>query len=773
MTNTETTKTAQILKDACASIAGNCDGAITKDSVGFNKADTSFGRSISLAPAKLWTPEICHEVRSMLKKYSGQLRSVNIEHNELPMVERQSSRGRSVEASTLKKIAAKVVKDNARHSFRTGQISEANARKTLGNFRLMEIVGKDLVASFPYDRDLIDAIKTINYRDRRWDSISKTWAISANAAGFVLHLIADWDFMVTDADLERIKHASNRTPPEAPKPKSKSTVTFSNDRIVLTTPYNPKLTDGVRGIEGRKWDAENKINTFPVTQSAAVLKLTTNYNLYVSDEARATLENFETLRVQKVKQSSAVDSHIKIPGLANDIELYPFQKAGVEYALETKRVILSDSMGLGKSPQAMCTVQVADAYPCLVICPKAVKAQWVTEINKFLPGRTATALNVKTLVDDKDFSVINYEILNKRLGDLKTAGFKSIIVDESHYIKSSKAQRSVATKEIIEHTGAEYVILLTGTPVLNRPVELTNQLDAIGRLDSNFGGFFKFALKYCDATQGSHGWNFKGASNLDELSVRLRETCFIRREKKDVCVELPELQRSIINVEIADKLKFRRAVKEVAAWMEDVHENRRLNPREYRSAAMIEIGKLKKLAVECKYKNALDWTLNALESEEKMVIFAHHKDIQAKLYNDLSDHNPARISSDDNDAKRAANIKKFWNDDTCRVIVVSMKAGNVGLNLQNASNCVFFEFAWHAADMDQAEARIHRIGSESAAINSYWLAAEGTFDDELIDIIESKRSVTDAINNGYMSDEEFNIVKRFETLLKVNAQMTA
>lgn len=573
MTNAETTRIAQVLKDACQAIAGNCDGAMSNDGVGFNKADTSFGRSIALSPAQHWTPEICHEVCVMLKKYSKQLSNAGIEYAELPTVERQRSRGRSVEAGALKEIAAKAEKSDVIRKFAEGTLTLSETKQQIGDFRLMKIVEKSLVASFPFDRDLVDAIKSISYGDRHWDGISRRWVISANAAPDVLRLIEEWDFLVTDADMERIKRAANRNPPQPPKPKRKSAVSFDGDRIVLTTPYNADLTNDIRSIPGRKWDADNKVNTFPTTQAAVIIDLAANYNLYISDEARAKLENFETLRAQKVEQSAAVDADIEIHGLADDIELRPFQKAGIKYALKAKRVIIGDEMGLGKTPQGMCTVQAADAYPCLVICPKAVKAQWGTEIKKFLPGRIARTIVGKKEtgpIPHADFIIINYDILDKHCDSLAMIEFKSVIIDESHYVKNNKTKRSDATAFLASLPGVEYVIMLTGTPVLNRPVELTNQLDILGRLDSDFGGFFKFAMKYCDATQNSHGWDFKGASNLDELAVRLRETCFVRREKKDVCTELPELQRSIVTVETTSKTKFKRATKALTSWMAEV-----------------------------------------------------------------------------------------------------------------------------------------------------------------------------------------------------------
>jgi hypothetical protein len=160
----------------------------------------------------------------------------------------------------------------------------------------------------------------------------------------------------------------------------------------------------------------------------------------------------------------------------------------------------------GKTPQALITVAQLDAWPCLVVVPKAVLRQWARETTKFLEGRTASIIGLKGTAKrlakhglvagmGGDVVVINYDILGRHLDALRAHGFRSLVVDEGHYIKSRKTARFKAVKELSGMPGLACTLLLTGTPVLNRPIELVAQLDVLGQLDS-FGGFMPFAKRY-------------------------------------------------------------------------------------------------------------------------------------------------------------------------------------------------------------------------------------------------------------------------------------
>jgi SWI/SNF-related matrix-associated actin-dependent regulator 1 of chromatin subfamily A len=211
---------------------------------------------------------------------------------------------------------------------------------------------------------------------------------------------------------------------------------------------------------------------------------------------------------------------------------------------------------------------------------------------------------------------------------------------------------------------------------------------------------------------------------------------------------------------------YEQAMNDIVRWMAG---QRGELPSEsaYRAEMLVRIEGLRQLAVAAKYAATREWLANWLDTAEgeKLVVFAHHRDAQEKLKADLADYGAVSISGGDSDDNRDAAVKRFWNDPTCRVIVCSIKAASVGLNLQCASNVAFVEFAWHAADMDQAEARCHRIGVQGA-VTSYWIAGEDTFDEDMIALIESKRGVAHAAISGGEIEKQADVVAWFEKLIE-------
>jgi SWI/SNF-related matrix-associated actin-dependent regulator 1 of chromatin subfamily A len=420
------------------------------------------------------------------------------------------------------------------------------------------------------------------------------------------------------------------------------------------------------------------------------------------------------------------------------------------------------------------------AWPCLVVAPKAVLRQWARETPKFLAGRTASIVGLKGSAQrlarhglvaglGGDVVVINYDILGRHLDALRAHGFRSLVVDESHYIKNRKTARFQAVKDLASLPDLACTLLLTGTPILNRPIELVAQLDVLGQL-ATFGGFMPFAKRYANAHQTDFGWDMSGAAHLDELNRLLRERCMVRREKADVLTELPALRRTVVPVEVDDPRAYERAMADIVAWMAA---NRGSLPSEaaYRAEMLVRVEGLRQLAAQSKYAHVLAWVQDWLEAAEgqKLVLFAHHRDVQERLLADLAAYGAVSISGGDADAERDAAVQRFWGDPACRVIVCSLRAASVGLNLQAASNVAFVEFGWHAADMDQAEARCHRIGVQGA-VTAYWLVGEDTFDEDMVALIESKRAVAHAAVSGGAVVPQVDVVSWFERLAARKAE---
>src|SRR5829696_6554664 len=228
--------------------------------------------------------------------------------------------------------------------------------------------------------------------------------------------------------------------------------------------------------------------------------------VYVEEPARELLDEVleEHRRASKtVALSYAEDATLDDLSLGG--ELHPFQRAGVRYALQRRRTFIADEQGLGKTIQALAAMEAADAFPAAVICPASVKLNWQRETQTWLAQRSVAVVDGRTSAgwpveaDDAELVVLNYDILEAHLGKLLARGLRALVLDESHYVKNARAQRTKATIELAARLPDDALRLaLTGTPVLNRPEELVSQLRAIGRL-ADFGSGARLSRRFRDA----------------------------------------------------------------------------------------------------------------------------------------------------------------------------------------------------------------------------------------------------------------------------------
>ena len=191
-------------------------------------------------------------------------------------------------------------------------------------------------------------------------------------------------------------------------------------------------------------------------------------------------------------------------------ELKPFQRAGVAYLLEQRRAFLADEQGLGKTIEALATLEADDAYPAIVVCPASLKLNWMREIERWLPERSAQALTGmggnNSPIPAADITVVNYDILAARAQALGAMAPRALVLDESHYCKNAAAKRTQAVGRLASSVPSDGLVLaLTGTPVMNRPPELIAQLRILGRLadfgsGAQFGGASRGPTRTCACT---------------------------------------------------------------------------------------------------------------------------------------------------------------------------------------------------------------------------------------------------------------------------------
>lgn len=440
------------------------------------------------------------------------------------------------------------------------------------------------------------------------------------------------------------------------------------------------------------------------------------------------------------------------------IEPYTYQREGICFGLEKKRLLIGDSPGLGKTLQSIGIVDTANSYPALVICPSSLKINWQREFEKFtdkkalvLDNATRTTWAYLLQMGMFHVAIVNYESLRKyfvwdiqggsrggfRLKDVvfndAIKVFRSVIIDESHRVKDPSAQQTIFTRGIVD--GKDWRILLSGTPVVNRAEDLVSQLSIMGRLQE-FGGRGKFLADYGED------------ENLSELSRQLYSSCMIRREKADVLPQLPDKTRTDLYVDISNRDEYVLAEEDLAEYLRKYTEcTDRDIRRKMRMEALVKFMTLRSLSAKGKVKQAIDFVRAFLESGKSLILFCSLHEIVDQLCKAFPD--AVTVTGRDNAAAKQQSVDAFQSGEA-KLIICSIKAAGVGLTLTASSSVAFIELPWTAADCTQCEDRAHRIGQKDN-VTCYYILGQHTIDRVLYNIIQKKRSIASQI---MASDDE-------------------
>lgn len=531
-------------------------------------------------------------------------------------------------------------------------------------------------------------------------------------------------------------------------------VVLKHDSIIMDTLYHPDLVEEIKNIQGRQWDKIAKHWVLPIMEYKNVLKIARKYKL----RYERGLEEVRDKLIDSYNNSSKGDANEKI--VINGKALYPFQVAGIQYLEAHKgNVLITDEMGLGKSLQALTYIERNKKLPVLIICPASLMINWKREILKWYPDRKIQ--RVKTtdfeISDNIDYLIVNYSKIwrNDSQKKLKNYRFKTMVIDESHFVKAYKSNRSLACQDIAKTI--PHKLLLTGTPILNRPIELVPQLKILNQLN-NMGGWQYYIDKYCDAQPTPFGMNLSGASNIDELQKKLRAVCMVRREKEDVLKELPAKQEIEVFLPINNWKWYVMAQNSLsryrkARYAKDKKPIEETIPEELINAKSLVDGDvvskiviLKHLAGEGKVKAGLAWLQNALKQEEKIVVFSHHHSVMHDYWmgideNDHPECMSTKLHGKMSEKQKQISIDQFQNSPNCRVMFASIRAAGVGITLTAARTVVFTELDWNYAWHEQASDRVHRIGQDKN-VQVYYLLAENTIDEQIYQMIRNKQDIT-------------------------------
>ena len=441
----------------------------------------------------------------------------------------------------------------------------------------------------------------------------------------------------------------------------------------------------------------------------------------------------------------------------------PYQADGIQFASSRADTLIADEMGLGKTIQAIGTVnQDQQAHNVLIVCPKSLKANWVNEWKKWDVKGLSVEYNTNTKTFPKsDVVVLNYDVVNKFRSIIDGRHWDYLIVDECHYVKSQKSTRCKALLGHGKKPGveADHRIFLSGTPIMNRPEELWTLCRALDQ-DGLGSNWRRYHEHFCNAYQDRWGWNTKGASNLEELSERLRSSFMVRRLKKDVLTDLPDKTRQIIclppngNTQLVDAewLAFRsqeEIKKELRVAVNDASLDLSYQERvdelkiQYR-IAFTEMAKARKAVALAKVPHVVEHTRNALE-QGPVVLFAHHLEVIRQIVDALKDVPTGMIIGDTPVARRQELVKQFQDGDL-KLMIAGLRAASEGITLTKSSHVICAELDWTPARMSQAEDRVHRIGQKHKVLVQH-LVMDNSLDANIADKLIEKQIISDRALN--------------------------
>jgi len=386
-------------------------------------------------------------------------------------------------------------------------------------------------------------------------------------------------------------------------------------------------------------------------------------------------------------------------------------------------------MGLGKTIQAICALNEIYANSVLIVCPASIKLNWQDELDLWLKGDLKVYVTQKRsaiIPKDANIIVVNYDIISHSniYYQLRDRTYDAIICDEAHYLKTMGTAR---TKAMLNSKGlirkGKYKWLLTGTPVLNRPMELYAILKVLAHeCIKPYDSWPKFAYRFCGAFHDQYGFNTRGASHLDDLNTRLKPF-MLRRMKKDVLPELPDKILQIIPLTPKG---------EIVKWLDAESKMPSDVKKRYEEnadlGAMAEIRQGIGLA---KLEQCYEHIDEALRCQQKIVVFAYHRNVIDLLLSKYRNMLPVCVRGGMTSQKKYNAEQTFKMNPYCRMFIGNIEAAGIGLNLQVASHVIFVEYDWVPGKIAQAVDRLHRIGQKDTVVAQF-LIVKGSLDETMM-----------------------------------------
>lgn len=401
--------------------------------------------------------------------------------------------------------------------------------------------------------------------------------------------------------------------------------------------------------------------------------------------------------------------------------LMKHQLTALEFVLSRNRAYLGLAPGLGKTAVAALTAQTLGVNPTY-ICPPFLVNNVHAEFERWTPNQWVDI------------------IPDTRLESFKPSSQPLLFVDEAHRFKNATANR---TKYLFGARGKPGIVdsfnrrvYLSGTPMPNRPMELFPVLHKEAPETIGFKDSFEFGMRYCSGYQGKWGWDFSGASHVEELAAGLKP--FMLRMDKDV-LDLPPRTEEIFVLSGDQPLAVLQVDREISSRYTTTEDLIRAQLTKSQGSDLA-IATYRRLLGVHKVKYALPFIKDILEeSDDSILVYGCHKATIAALEEGLSDFSPLVITGDTPTHRRQAVVDAFQRPEgKHRLMIGNYQAMGVGFTLTKARRVIFCEYSWVPGENDQAADRAHRIGQDKSVLITY-LVFRNSIDKRVIESLISKR----------------------------------
>lgn len=458
--------------------------------------------------------------------------------------------------------------------------------------------------------------------------------------------------------------------------------------------------------------------------------------------------------VADINASTTLEGDISQLSFPTGLLPRPYQAGGVHFALARRSTLNADAPRLGKTIQSVLQAnslarRLSKRFRWLIVCPANAKIQWFREVCKWKTfDGTVKILQGTSDTFDTDVVIMNWELVpyyGREL--LNELAFDFTTFDEAHRLRHLKSQTTTIClgKDLEDNSiGAEPGgirthdrLFLTGTPIFTKPVNIWPLVRAC---DPNSIGrnFYDFGTRYCGAVRGrGQQFDTSGASNLEELQIRMRRTFMVRRERRDVAGEIPTSVDPVIFPRETFEKFLRAEASEIRAQFSD--DDRPLSQiltdmgdsEVAHTASSYEALSLAKLPL------CIEHITPQIEAGEKVVIFAHHRSVLFALRDAFPGcaFFPGGLTMN----QRQAQIDRFREDSACRVIVAGITAAGEAVSFAAANTSVFVEIVYSHGAMEQAEERIV-LPEKTDPLSIQFLLVEGSADETFFEIRNVRRS---------------------------------